>query len=438
MSIARELLECGDVSLAVQLLPLLSDDTGPASIAGAFLLAEWSGLTHSSPEVRQWCATALRGLGPDARDAVGPLTDALDDSDNGVRQAAVDALGKIAPDDEHVLLRLVDLLSDEKPVRNAAIRVFGGMKKEHAQVFGKVAESLRSTDPRLRAGATAAAGKMLGMWSKFIPMLVACLGDSECSVRKEAARSLSELSDPPRSVVLGLGQALRDPVAAVRQEAARALEILDGAAASAVPYLLAVLTDPDSTVRFHAVEALEKLAPRQPAMLPAVVLALGNRLIDVDAGVQTGALKAFSRLAPHAFPLDPHLHEALHNPDREIRLAAIEALGRIRHEGLQVRETLWGALEDPDGAVRVAAALALARRQERGSEIVSTLVRALREPGARVQIAAIQALKALGRDAVCALAALEAKREDSNPDIRQLAEVAINSIAGPSLTESDA
>jgi len=86
----------------------------------------------------------------------------------------------------------------------------------------------------------------------------------------------------------------------------------------------------------------------------------------------------------------------------------------------------------------VAAALALAKRKESGAEIVSALVAALREPCARVQIAAIHALRTLGRDAMGATKALEAKRVDSNPDIRQLAELAINTIAGRSLVGRDA
>lgn len=453
MALARDLVECGDASTAEQLLPLVAEERGAVSEAAAFLLAEWSihghvpaahvpaivkGLAHASPEVRQWCAACLRGLGPDAGDAVGPLIDALHDSDNGVRQAAVDALGQIAPDDESLLLRLVDLLSDEEPVRNAVIRVLAGLEGGHEAVFRKIAASFRDPAPELRAGAAAAAGKLLRIRPDFVARLVDCLNDFHANVRMEAARSLSEIPEPPRSVVLGLGKALRDPVSAVRQEAARALDILGSASACAVPYLLAVLTDPDSTVRFHAVEALEKLAPRQADMLPAVVLALGNRLIDADSGVQTRALTAFSKLAPYAFPLNPHLHRALQSPDTEIRLAAVEALAHIRHEGLRVRDILRSALSDPDGSVRVAAALALAKRQERGIDVVSTLVSALREPGARVQVSAIRALRTLGPDAACALTALEAKREDSNPDIRHLAELAIRSIAGHALTESDA
>jgi hypothetical protein len=65
------------------------------------------------------------------------------------------------------------------------------------------------------------------------------------------------------------------------------------------------------------------------------------------------------------------------------------------------------------------------------------LVAALRIPSARVQVAAIQALKSIGREAAGALNALEAKREDSNPDIRQLAELAIASIAARATAETE-
>jgi len=453
MAIARELVECGDEVLAARLFQLLTTHESAASAAGAFLLAEWSnqghvsakhvpeivkGLAHPSPEVRQWSAVILRGIRAHARDAVKPLLGTLDDPDIGVRQAAVDALGQIAGGDEEVLLRLLDGLSDGEPVRNAVVRVLKSLDKVQEPVLAKLTGLIRGPDSGRRAGAAAGAGALLRIRAEFVAMLVECLSDPCAEVRFEAARSLSEIPSPSRAAALGLGKALRDPVASVRKEAARALDVFGDAAAPAVPYLLAVLKDSDPTVRFHAVEALEKLAPRQAAMLPAVVVALGNRLIDTDVAVQTRALAAFSRLAPHAFPLNPHLLAAVRSPDAEIRLAAIEALDQIRNEGLQVRDTLRRALRDPDGGVRVAAALALAKRKESGAEIVSALVAALREPCARVQIAAIQALRTLGRDAMGATKALEAKRVDSNPDIRQLAELAINTIAGRSLVGRDA
>lgn len=101
-AIARELVERCDGALAGQLLRLLNSYPGPVAEAAAFLLAERStggfvsagavpdaiaGFSHASPEVRQWCATILRGIGADARAAVEPLLNALNDPDAGVRQA---------------------------------------------------------------------------------------------------------------------------------------------------------------------------------------------------------------------------------------------------------------------------------------------------------------------------------------------------------------
>lgn len=451
MAIARELVTCREDAMARQLLHLMNEHTGPPSVAAAFLLAEWAndgfvmagavpaavrGLAHPSAEVRQWCATILRGIGVEARDAVVPLLETLKDPDAGVRQAAVNALGHVAGDDEQVLVECVKLLCDEEPVRNAVVRMLAGPAGPRDTVCRAVARLFRAREGRFRAGAAAAAGVLLESRPDFVPYLIKSLEDLDVNVRALAARALSELREPGRAVVLALGKALRDVAPAVRQQSARALDIFGPAAAPAVPYLVAVLKDSDATVRFYAVEALEELAPRQPVMLPAVVLALSNRLIDADAAVQTRALSAFSKLAPHAFPLNPNLKAAIHSPDPEIRLAAVEAVAQIQHEGLEIREILHKALLDRSGAVRVAAALALAKRNDIGDDVVATLIGAVREPSARVQIAAIQALREIGRGARGALAALEAKLEDSNPDVRHLAELAINQLTGDILAQS--
>ncbi len=52
-------------------------------------------LTHDSPIVRRWAATALGAIGTDAGDAVLALTEALADADPGVRRAAKAALDAI-------------------------------------------------------------------------------------------------------------------------------------------------------------------------------------------------------------------------------------------------------------------------------------------------------------------------------------------------------
>jgi hypothetical protein len=52
-------------------------------------------LQHANPVVRRWSATVLGGMGQDAGDAISALTDALNDSDPGVSQAAKAALDAI-------------------------------------------------------------------------------------------------------------------------------------------------------------------------------------------------------------------------------------------------------------------------------------------------------------------------------------------------------
>jgi chromosome segregation ATPase len=52
-------------------------------------------LNHPSPAVRQWAATVLGGIGPEADDALAALTEALSDADPNVRSAVQSALEAI-------------------------------------------------------------------------------------------------------------------------------------------------------------------------------------------------------------------------------------------------------------------------------------------------------------------------------------------------------
>ena len=64
-------------------------------------------------KVREAAADALSAFGPDAKEAVPALTEALKHKDAGTRWSAVRALGKIGPDAREAIPALTKALKDE-------------------------------------------------------------------------------------------------------------------------------------------------------------------------------------------------------------------------------------------------------------------------------------------------------------------------------------
>jgi HEAT repeat protein len=115
-----------------QLIRMLNDPKPAVQAQGAF------GLSQLGPEareavpdliealkkdslVRQNAALALGQIGPDAREAVPALIEVLGDSEWIIRRQAAIALGRIGPDARAALPALQRLLKDsERQVRDAA------------------------------------------------------------------------------------------------------------------------------------------------------------------------------------------------------------------------------------------------------------------------------------------------------------------------------
>jgi len=79
-------------------------------------------------KLRARAATTLWGLGPDARGALGALTQALRDSDVDVRRAAATALGDIGPSAAPAVPGLIGALKDsDMAVRHLAAKALGSI-----------------------------------------------------------------------------------------------------------------------------------------------------------------------------------------------------------------------------------------------------------------------------------------------------------------------
>jgi len=92
---------------------------------------------------------------------------------------------------------------------------------------------------------------------------------------------------------------------------------------------------------------------------------------------QEAAADALGRIGSAAVPT---LIDALHSPDRAVRIKAIEVLGRMGSDAKDAVPQLVKLLDDPDEAVRKSASRTLGRIGPLADSAVPSLVRTLFQP----------------------------------------------------------
>ena len=301
--------------------------------------------------------------------AVMPLVNALRDTDAGVRNSAVHALGE---------------LEDPRAV-DALIAALAG-----------------DTDAKVRETAAWALGQIED--HKAVPGLLGALQrDQSPAVRKQAAWALGQIEDG--ASVAGLGAALRDDSPEVRRMAMWALGQIDDP--RAVPFLMPALTNADAEVRKQAAWALGQIESKD-ATTP-----LSAALRDSDARVRETAAWALGQIEdPRAVPA---LAATLRDATPSVRKNAAWALGQIEsREGVSA---LVGALDDSDREVRKTAAWALGQIEDPAA--VNGLAALTRSGDPDLRRAAVHALSKIG--GAGAVEALVALLKDPDPEVRRAA-----------------
>lgn len=279
------------------------------------------------PQARREVIRALIEIGAPA---VAPLMEALQARNQGVRRAAVLALGSLG--DARAVLPLLEILQE----------------KADARVFALESEEEES----VRAAAARALGRIGD--ARALPGLIAVLGDEYGTIRHEASEALIKMGAPAFSALL---QALEHPSFEVRQEAARTLGKIGDPAA--LPALSAALKRASFGTRRAAVEALHALGDVRA--VPTLLAALKDR----DAEVREEAAVALATLiTPGDAAAVPALSEALKDQSWRVRARAIRALDTIGD--VRAVPALVQALKDrEEWSVRRDAAAALARLASR-------------------------------------------------------------------------
>ncbi len=216
-----------------------------------------------------------------------------------------------------------------------------------------------------------------------VPALLECCDDPSWKVRKALIEALGEIGIVES--IPGLVKALKDKHAGVRLEATKALGKVQSP--KILPCLLSLLKDPSWEIRKEAVESMAKFQEEANSYL---AIALDNDSLVVR--------KIAARILAQVASKEsiPYLKKAIGDQDISVRERCVMALGRIL-EGEEATKLIGLALEDKAPLVR---------------------------------FTAIQVLMTFGErmPANSLLFLLNKATKDSDPTIRQRANIAINEI----------
>jgi HEAT repeat protein len=361
-------------------------------IQGKSVSAWLKALNDPSPLVRQQAANALGQLqGADAKAAVAPLVEAMQDKDFAVRTLSATALAKIGSPD--AVTGLVKAIADPKSIG----RVEASM-------------ALRNLGPRAEPA---------------IPALLEMLNRKELIIRNTAL-----------TVLEGIGQGSVAPLIKVLPQAepdlAELVVLALGRLRSrdAIPALTAARQHKSVSVRLAAAAALWGLGDHGEANFEPLFEHLGDKDLVLRQKVHGYFASPYVLAGPDAMAL---LTKRLENPTAAVRLRAVQGLALQHQAPKEVIPLLGKALKDPSPEIRQLAAEALGRR---GKEAVPVLIEALKLDDPELRLQVLMALRSVGgANLAPAVPTLNELVKDRNPIIRL--EAAANLLGAGALSLDD-
>jgi len=269
-----------------------------------------------------------------------------------------------------------------------ALRSALGGRDLDAAAVPSLITAVASGDPRVRAQAAWALGRMGPAAKAAVPALTKALQDPQESVRLAATVALGLLGPEARTAFPALAKGLSDPRENVRARSAEAIYRIGPEAEQALPALEAALGSADLYVRGFATWYLGELGPAARAAAPGVARTLGQD----DGGVRTLAARTLAKIAPGDPAAVAALGQSLLAREWEERWHAARILGRMGASAAPAVPALVAALVDPNETVRREAAAALGRIGPAASAAAPALAQAQRDAEPEVRAAATEAL----------------------------------------------
>ena len=283
---------------------------------------------------------------PDVHDA---LEEQLKDPSKLIRQAAINAIGKM--DAKPNVEVLVGLLCDpDLDVQNKAVDII--CRVNHPDTVKHLVVALKDESEYTRRAAVEVLNEIGD--ARSIKDLLAVLGDDDWWVRARATDALAKIGGP--KVVNAVLELINDKDEEIRRAA---IEILNSTKDErAVKTLIHATLDKDWWVRERAADALASIGDTRA--LPAL-----TKMLAGDARSIPSAVRGIAKLGD-AKQVE-QIQQLLLRPEREVQIEAINALARLADEenGADVRDRIAKLADSPDKSVRASAAAAVKALDQR-------------------------------------------------------------------------
>ena len=260
-------------------------------------------LGHEEVETQVLAADVLAKLGNPAK-SVAPLTNALNDDHEEVRTKCAEVLGDFGPASLTAVPRLVRLADTDTSaaVRQAAQDALAKIApaQDRAQ---RVAAGLRSKETPVRLATALSLAELGSQGRPAIPALVKAFHDADDGVRFAAATSAVAIAPDSASVKKGVLALVTDPKEDrfERTKLARAAHDAKLSLAGGVPALAAQAKSPDLLLRKGAVVILGLVRPVTDEAIQSLVAALDDESADVR-GLSAESLGEIGHEAQAALP----------------------------------------------------------------------------------------------------------------------------------------
>lgn len=286
----------------------------------------------ASVEDRNYAATTLRSIAPQATQAIRALQQALADGDESVRMAAVRALVDMGEAAASVVVDAV--ASPFPPIRDAALLGLKALGPRLAHLTDSLIELL----PRVpeSTGSLAVSDVLASIGDAAVDALLATMASRNSERVGGAASALRKMDPPAARCASTMKGWLRDPDHVLRAAATGVVANLTGRAKNldwtdAVMPLAEAIREPE--LREQAYVALRNLGPAATAAVPILIDILRE---PVDAPLKSGnnhdlAQTALANIGPAAVPaLIELLCDRTPIEDPEARYIGLKA----RYDGL--------------------------------------------------------------------------------------------------------
>jgi HEAT repeat protein/serine phosphatase RsbU (regulator of sigma subunit) len=336
---------------------------------------------QARPEVRRAAGSNLARIDPTAPETIAALGQHLEDPDEDIRIAIIQALESLGPAAKEVIPVLVGILRDPNAslgLKLAVCDALGGIKPNGKDGVTPLQELLKQHNRQLQEKAIEILRSLGPIARDAVPDLLQLLKEPEVTVnvRLSACEALGNIGPNAED------QGLIGP---------------DGQ--HAVDTLTELLQDTNWEVRKYAAVALRQIGPRAKKAIPALLRNLNDRDDDQSSEVRAAAADALGDLGPSAVVITA-LKEALKDDAFPVRVAVVGALAKARTQATTYLPLLAERLRDNDRSVRLEVAEDLASLGPAAAGAVPQLIQLLEDDDLRLRGYVVNALVHIGKPAV--------------------------------------